>query len=103
MRSTFFIITIVFIGFLQCEYVSSYRSKTNIPSIMDTEASQWLSSGRIPRRWRQQKLINKPSDEFIRTLEQLQRINENGIYQYDVQSYTGVEFEVLNEYRRRGK
>ena len=103
MRSIFFIITIVFVGFLLCEYVGSYRSKTNLPSIMDTEASQWLSSGHIPRRWRQQTLINKPSHEFIRTLEQLQRINENGNYQYDIQSYSGVEFEVLNEYRRRGK
>jgi hypothetical protein len=95
------VITVII--FVHCEFVDSYRSKTDIPSIMDTEASQWLSTRNMPRRWRQQSLTNQPSDEVDRFLKQLQLINDNGIRRSDSQAIDGVTMEVLYELNRQGK
>jgi len=90
---------IIVLGFIQNEYIDcSYQSKTKIPSIMNTEASQWLN---IPRRWSQQYIINQSSNEINRSLQQLELLNENGIRQFDRQSIDGVPMEIFYELSRK--
>lgn len=103
MRSIFVITITVFLVFVQMKHVHSYRSKAKIPSISDTEASQWLSTRYAPRRWSQQYLINQPLDEINQSLNQLQLINDNGIRQYDTQSFDGIPMEVLYELSRQSR
>jgi len=101
-RSIFIIavlIGLVFIVFVQSEQanpISSHRSKGNLPSIMDEEASQWLSTRNVPGRWRHPH-GNQQSNEIDQTLKQLQLLNDNGIRQYDTQSFEGVSMEVIFE------
>ncbi len=63
---------------------------------MEEEASQWLSTRNIPRRWHHQR-VNQPSNEIDQTLKQLQALNDNGIRQFDTQSFEGVSMEVIFE------
>jgi hypothetical protein len=101
-RSEFIIavlIGLVFIIFVQSEQtipVSSRHSKAKIPSIMDEEASQWLSTRTVPRRWHHQRL-NQGSNDIDQSLKQLQSLNGNGIRQFDTQSFEGVSMEVIFE------
>lgn len=93
------LIALVFVIFVQSEQtnsVSSHRSKAKIPSIMDDEASQWLSTRHAPRRFHQQHL-NQPSSDFEQSLKQLQSLNDNGNRQFDTQSFEGVSMEVIFE------
>jgi len=98
MHLIFIVIVIVYV---QNEYIDcSYQSKTKIPLIMNKEASQWLY---IPHRWSQQYSINQPSNEINQSLKKLERINENGIQQFDSQSIDSVSMEVLYELSRQGR
>jgi hypothetical protein len=101
-RSIFIItvlIGLVFVVFVQSEQansIPSHRSKAKFPSITDEEASQWLSTRSAPHRWRHHH-INQPSNEIDQTLKQLQSLNDNGIRQFDTQSFEGVSMEVIFE------
>jgi hypothetical protein len=101
-RSIFIItvlIGLVFIVFVQSEQtnpISSHRPKSKFPSIPNEEAVQWLSTRNIPHRWRHQH-VNQPSNEIDQTLKQLQSLNDNGVRQYDIQSFEGVAMEVIFE------
>ncbi|CAF3541808.1 unnamed protein product [Adineta steineri] len=99
---TIFIFIIIFIVLLQLVYANSYQSKTNFPSVVHSEASQWLSTHDPPRRWRQQYTYDQASDEVNQALNRLQSINDNGIHQYNSQSFDGVPMEVLYELSRKG-
>jgi hypothetical protein len=95
------IVIVIVIVYVQNEYIDcSYQSKTKIPSIMNKEASQWLN---IPYRWSQQYSINQPSNEINQSLKKLERINENGIQQFDSQSIDSVSLEVLYELSTPGR
>jgi len=102
LRSIFIItvlISLIFIIFVQSEQanpISSRHSKAKFPAIIEEEASQWLSTRNIPRRWHQQR-INQPSNEIDQTLKQLQSLNDNGVRQFDTQSFEGVSMEVIFE------
>jgi hypothetical protein len=88
------IIGLIFVFFVQSEQaspVSSHQTKSKFPSINDEEASQWLSTRNVPRRWRQ------PSHEIDQTLKRLQSISDNGVRQFDTQSFEGVQMEVIFE------
>jgi len=93
MHSIFILILIVFV----IQNQRSYQSKTNIPLIMNKEASQWLN---IPKRWHQQYSRNQPSYEIKQSLKQLELLNENGIHQFDTKSIDTVSMEVLYELSR---
>jgi len=101
-RSIFLItvlIGLVFVIFVQSEQantISSHHSKAKFPLITDEEASQWLSTRNVPQRWRHQN-INRPSNEIDQTLKQLQSLNDNGVRQFDTQSFEGVSMEVIFE------
>ena len=93
------IIGLIFVVLVQSEQansVSSHQSKAKFPSIIDEEASQWLSTHNIPRRWRHQH-INQPSNEIDQTLRRLQSINDNGNRKFETQSFEGVSMEVIFE------
>ncbi|UJR22937.1 hypothetical protein I4U23_025964 [Adineta vaga] len=94
----------IFLVFLQLAYVQSYQSGTKLPSILDMEASQWLTTRNIPRRWRQQYFTNEQQpDEVNQLFDQLQTINDNGIRQFDSQSFDGMPMEVLYELNQRNR
>jgi hypothetical protein len=95
MRLIIVIAVIVIIAFVQ-----SYGLKMEIPSVANEEATQWLSTRDIPRRWRQQYSNNQLSDEFARTLYRLELHNENGVRQFDMKSIDGIEMETLHELRK---
>jgi len=101
-RSIFIItvlIGLVFFIFVQSEQtnpISSYHSKAKFPSMTDEEATQWLSTRNVPPRWRHQ-YINQPSSDIDQTFKQLQSLNDNGIRQFDTQSFEGVSMEVIFE------
>lgn len=101
-RSIFIItvlIGLIFVVLIQSEQANPILSrplKVKLPSIIDQEASQWLSTRNIPRRWRHQR-IHHPSTEVDQTLKQLQSLNDNGIRQFDTQSFEGVSMEVIFE------
>jgi len=93
------LIALIFVVFVRSEpanSVSSHQSKAKFPSMTDEEASQWLSTRNIPRRWRHQH-INQPSTELDQTFKQLQSLNDNGVRQFDTQSFEGVSMEVIFE------
>ena len=99
LRSSFLLIVLMCVIFVQsarATSISSDQSKGNFPSMMDEEASQWLSTRHIPRRWQHQHQ-NQPSNEVDRTLKQLQSLNDNGVRQFDSQSFEGVSMEVIFE------
>jgi hypothetical protein len=97
------LLTILF-GFIYLVVVQSERThqvashviKGKLPSMIDHDASQWLSTRSLPRRWRHQ-YSNKPSTDIDHTLKQLQAVNDNGIRQFDTQSFEGVAMEVIFE------
>jgi len=62
---------------------------------MMNEASQWLSTRHIPRRWRHHH--NQPSNEIDQSLKQLQSLSDNGIRQFHTQQFEGVPMEVYFE------
>ncbi|CAF0933151.1 unnamed protein product [Adineta steineri] len=102
-RSIFIItvlIGLIFFVFVQSEQsssVSSDRLKSKLPSIVGPEASQWLSTRNIPsRRWRRPH-VSQPSAEVDQAYKQLQSLNDNGIRQFDTQSFEGVSMEVIFE------
>ncbi|CAF3476416.1 unnamed protein product [Rotaria socialis] len=101
-RSIFIIavlISLVCVVFVQSEQgngVSIHQLKAKFPLISDEDASQWLSTRNIPRRWRNQN-INQQSDEINQTLKKLQALNDNGIRQFDTSSFEGVAMEVIFE------
>jgi hypothetical protein len=80
----------------QVNSISSHHSKSRFPSMMDEEASQWLSTRNLPHRWHHQR-NKQPSNEIDRTLKQLQALNDNGVRQFDTQSFEGVSMEVIFE------
>lgn len=93
------LIAFVYITFVQSEQpnpVSSHRSKAKFPLISDEEATQWLSTRNVPYRWRHHH-INQPSNEMDQTMKQLQSFNDNGVRQFDTQSFEGVSMEVIFE------
>lgn len=90
MHRIFLSIFIVFV-IIDCLYSS------NLPLILNKEASQWLN---IPHRWRQQQQF---SNEINRSLKQLEHINENGIHQFESQAMDSVSLEVLYELSRQGR
>ncbi len=95
-----FLLTVLFgLIFVQMEHVNSMstqQSKSSFPSIMDEEASQWLSTRNLPHRWHNQRM-KQPSNEIDQTLKQLQALNDNGVRQFDSQSFEGVSMEVIFE------
>jgi len=102
LRSIFIItvlIGLVFVIFVHSEQpnsIPSHHSKAKFPSITDEEASQWLSTRSAPHRWRHHH-ISQPSSEIDQTLKQLQLLSDNGIRQFDTQSFEGVSMEVIFE------
>jgi hypothetical protein len=90
------LVLVVFVQSEQANPIFSHHSKAKLPSIMEEEASQWLSTRNIPRRWHHQR-VNQPSNEIDQTLKQLQALNDNGIRQFDTQSFEGVSMEVIFE------
>ena len=101
-RSIFILIVhlaLLFVVFVQSEQtntISSQHLKDKFPSLLDEEATQWLSTRNIPRRWRHQH-NNQPSSEIDQTLKQLQTLNDNGNRQFSTQSFEGVSMEVIFE------
>lgn len=90
---------LIFAVFVQSERVHqvvAHSSKAKFPSMLDDEATQWLSTRNVPRRWRHQH-SNQVSNEIDQTLKQLQSVNDNGIRQFDTQSFEGVSMEVIFE------
>ncbi|CAF1288140.1 unnamed protein product [Adineta ricciae] len=100
MRSIFVIA--ICIVFLQLEYVQCYQSRAKLPSMSDTDASQWLAIRSLPRRFRQQYLANQQPDDLSQAFGQLQAMNDNGIRQFDSQSIDGIPMEVLYELSQKG-
>ena len=102
LRSIFFVtilLGLLFLVFAQAQpsnSVPSRQPKAKFPSMIDEEASQWLSTRSVPRRWRHPH-INHPSNEVDQSLKQLQALNDNGIRQFDTQSFEGVSMEVIFE------
>lgn len=93
------LIGLIFVVFVQSEQAnptSSHRSKGKFPSVTEEEATQWLSTRNVPHRWRHQH-ANQPSNEIDQTLKQLQSLNDNGVRQFDTQSFEGVSMEVIFE------
>ena len=89
---------LLFVIFVQSESTRqvSRELKTKLPSMGDEEASQWLSTQNIPSRWRHHH-THRPSNEIGHTLKQLQAVNDNGVRQFDMQSFEGVSMEVIFE------
>lgn len=95
--------------FLPCQSLNSIDSqhfKSKSPFLLDEEATQWLSTRNLPRRWHHHH-HHQPSssNEIDHTLKQLQALNDNGIRQYDSQSFEGVSMEVIFEmvYKQQNK
>ncbi|CAF0808575.1 unnamed protein product [Rotaria sordida] len=101
-RSIFIIavlINLVYAIFVQSEQanpISLHHLQAKFPLINDEEASQWLSTRNIPRRWRNQNM-NQPSNEINQSLKKLEALNNNGVRQFDTQSFEGVSMEVIFE------
>lgn len=97
-RSAFLLLSLLlFVLFIQCESlnsISSTNSKGKYPFLPDDEASQWLSTRNLPHRWQHN---HQSSNEIDQTLKQLQALNDNGVRQYDSQSFEGVSMEVIFE------
>ena len=89
-------ISVVFVQSERAHQVLAHSSKAKFPSILDEEASQWLSTRNVPRRWHHQH-PSQVSSEIDQTLKQLQAVNDNGIRQFDTQSFEGVSMEVIFE------
>lgn len=90
---------LLFVLFIQCESlnsISSTHSKGKYPFLSDDEASQWLSTRNLPRRWHHQH-HHQSSNEIDQTLKQLQTLNDNGVRQFDSQTFEGVSMEVIFE------
>ncbi|UJR25984.1 hypothetical protein I4U23_007332 [Adineta vaga] len=92
----FGILALVFVQSEQANLGTSRLAKPKFPAIIDEEASQWLSTRSIPRRWRYQH-TNHPSNDADQSLKQLHSLNDNGVRQYDTQSFEGVSMEVIFE------
>ncbi|CAF0798669.1 unnamed protein product [Rotaria sp. Silwood1] len=101
-RSIFIIailINLFYVVFVQSEQgnpISLNHLQAKFPLINDEEASQWLSTRNIPRRWRHQN-VNQPSNEINQTLKKLEALNNNGIRQFDTLGFEGVSMEVIFE------
>ena len=94
----FAMILIVIVQSERTQQVASVASasKAKFPSLMDEEASQWLSTRNVPRRWRHPH-GNQQTSEADQTLQQLKQLNDNGVRQFDSQSFEGVSMEVIFE------
>lgn len=90
------LVCMVFVQSEQGNPVSLNNLKGKFPLINDEDASQWLSTRNIPRRWRNQNL-NSQSNEVNQLLKKLQALDDNGVRQYDTQSFEGVSMEVIFE------
>ena len=67
---------------VQCEHansLSTHHSKNKIPTLLDEEATQWLSPRNARRRWHHRP--TQQSNEVDQTLKQLQSLNDNRIVQ----------------------
>ncbi|CAF1615235.1 unnamed protein product [Adineta ricciae] len=80
----------------QANPVASRQPKPKFPALIDEEASQWLSTRSLPRRWRYQN-VNHPSADLDQSFKQLHSLYDNGVRQYDTQSFEGVSMEVIFE------
>ena len=101
-RSAFLLLSLLlFVLFIQCESLNSISSTNSkggkYPFLPDDEASQWLSTRNLPRRWHHNHQQHQSSNEIDQTLKQLQALNDNGVRQYDSQSFEGVSMEVIFE------
>ncbi|CAF2310581.1 unnamed protein product [Rotaria sp. Silwood2] len=90
------LVCVVFVQSEQANPISLHHLQAKFPLINDEEASQWLSTRNIPRRWRHQN-INQQSNEINQSLKKLEALNNNGIRQFDTQAFEGVSMEVIFE------
>ena len=89
----------IFIVIVQSERASrlaELSSTEKFPSLMDEDALQWLSTRNVPRRW-QHPHGNQQTSEIDQTLQQLKQLNDNGVRQFDSQTFEGVSMEVIFE------
>lgn len=73
------------------------ESSTELPSLINEEAFQWLT---LPSRWRSQHLADLSSNEINHLVKQFEQLNENGIIQSDIQAMEGISMEVFYEVTR---
>ena len=76
---------------------SSSKISTEFPSMINEDASQWLT---LPSRWRSQHLADLSSNEINRLFKQFEQLNENDILQSDTQAMEGISMEVFYEVTR---
>lgn len=93
------LLALLFLVFARAErsnVAPSRHPKSKFPALIDEEASQWLSTRNVPSRWRRPH-TNHASNELDKSFKQLQSLNDNGIRQFDTQSFEGVSMEVIFE------
>ena len=94
------LLSLLCVLFLPCQSLNSIafeHSKVKDPFLLDEEATQWLSTRNLPRRWHQRHHQQSTANEIDQTFKQLQALNDNGVRQYDSQSFEGVSMEVIFE------
>lgn len=99
ISSIIVLLAMIFIVIVQSErtqQVTGSSSKAKFPSLIDEEASQWLSTRNTARRWRHPH-GNQQTSETDQTLQQLKQLNDNGVRQFDSQTFEGVSMEVIFE------
>lgn len=105
MHALIMIIVIVNVHFLvvvHSDQPQQQRLTRPVPFVLDGEdASQWLSTRDIPRRWFQFYLDDQASNEVERDYKRLQLLNDNGVQQMSSQAFEGFPMEVLHEIARQ--
>ena len=101
MHSLIVMIVIVNIHLLLV-HSDAQRLARTAPFILNEEdASQWLSTRDVPRRWFQFYANDQPSDEIERDYRRLQLLNDNDQQPTFSQAFDGFPLEVLHEISRQ--